>query len=96
MILWVSFLFKRKFLLENIHCVCNNDTIISLNECNFFLNSSKMYYLFSEKSFAKVALSLLLFCMLSHREKKKVIVMKYEDINLFLSPVMNSLRLKIF
>lgn len=30
-----------------------------------------MYYLFSEKSFAKVALSLLLFCMLSHREKKK-------------------------
>lgn len=55
-----------------------------------------MYYLFSEKSFAKVALSLLLLCMLSHREKKKVIVMKYEDINLFLSPVMNSLRLKIF
>lgn len=91
MVLWVSFSFKRKFLLENIHRVCN-DIIISLNECNFLKSSKMFYHIFSLQTFSKSSSAFTAFaCSVP---EKKVIVVRQEEIKPFISQVTN-LKLKI-
>jgi len=93
MVLRVSFSFQRKFLLENIHRVCNNDIIISLNECSFLKSSKMFHHIFFCKLFSKSSSAFTAFAC-SLREKK-VIVVRQEEIKSFVRQVMNFLKLKV-
>lgn len=83
----------RKLLLENIHRVCNDDIIISLNECNFLKSSKMLYRIFSLQNFPQNSSAFTAFA--SSLPEEKVILVSQEEIKPFKSPVMNFLELKI-
>lgn len=69
MVLRVSFSFKRKFLLESIHCICNDDIIIIINECNFLKSSKMFYHIFSLQNFSKSSSAFTAFACSLPEEK---------------------------